>query len=79
LALSINNTKLYQEFLVRVDEGEPEAIALAKEIHAGLLLVDKRKGASLAPSLGIKTIGLLEVLLLSKGKEIIPSLKPTLD
>jgi uncharacterized protein len=44
-----------------------------------LLLIDERKGTSLARSFGIKTIGLLGVLLLSKEKEIVPFVKPILD
>jgi hypothetical protein len=75
----IKNKKLYEEFLSRVDEGESEAIVLAKEIQADLLLIDERKGTSLARSLNIKTIGLLGVLLLSKEKKIIPFVKPILD
>jgi uncharacterized protein len=44
-----------------------------------LLLIDERKGTSLARSFGIKTIGLLGVLLLSKEKEIVPFVRPILD
>jgi predicted nucleic acid-binding protein len=76
---SINNNKLYQELLSRVDEGESEAIVLSKEIHSDLLLIDERKGTELARSLGIKTIGLLGVLLLSKEKKIIPLVRPILE
>jgi hypothetical protein len=72
---SIKNIQLQQQLLTTVDEGESEAIVLAKEIHADLLLIDERKGTSLPRSLGIKTIGLLGVLLLSKEKKIIPFVK----
>ena len=78
-SMSITNYKLYKELLNRVDEGESEAIVLSQEIHADLLLIDERKGTLLARSLGIKTIGLLGVLLLSKEKQMIPHVKPILD
>ncbi|HEY9342662.1 MAG TPA: DUF3368 domain-containing protein [Hanamia sp.] len=76
---TIVNNKLYNELLNQVDEGEAEAIVLSHEMSADLLLIDERKGALLARSLGIKTVGLLGVLLLSKEKKIIPLVKPFLD
>ena len=78
-SLPITNNKLYKELLNQVDEGESEAIVLSQEIHADLLLIDERKGTLLARSFGIKTIGLLGVLLLSKEKQLIPLVKPLLD
>lgn len=75
----ITNNRLYEELLSQVDEGESEAIVLSQEIHADLLLIDERKGTMLARSFGIKTIGLLGVLLLSKEKQLIPLVKPILD
>lgn len=77
--LAITNRELYYELLRQLDEGESEAIVLSKEIHTDLLLIDERKGTQLARSLGIKTIGLLGVLLLSKEKKLIPFVKPVLD
>jgi predicted nucleic acid-binding protein len=75
----ITNNRLYEELLSQVDEGESEAIVLSQEIHADLLLIDERKGTLLARSFGIKTIGLLGVLLLSKEKQLISLVKPILD
>jgi len=75
----ITNHQLYKDLLKVVDEGESEAIVLTKEISADLLLIDERKGTLIARSLGIKTIGLLGVLLLSKDKKIISLVKPVLD
>lgn len=76
---TIKNNNLYNELLKIVDEGESEAIVLSQEIHADLLLIDERKGTEIARSLGIRTIGLLGVLLLSKQKKIIPLVQPILD
>ncbi len=76
---TIKNNKLYNELLKVVDEGESEAIVLSQEIHADLLLIDERKGTEIARSFGIRTIGLLGVLLLSKQKKLIPLVQPILD
>ena len=74
----IANNRLYKELLSQVDEGESEAIVLSQEIHADLLLIDERKGTEVARSFGIRTIGLLGVLLLSKQKKLIPLVQPIL-
>lgn len=66
----INDHELYEDLLKQVDEGESEAIVLSKEINADLWLIDERKGTLLARSMGINTIGLLGVLLLSKRKNL---------
>jgi predicted nucleic acid-binding protein len=76
---TIKNTNLYNELLKKLDEGESEAIVLSQEIHADLLLIDERKGTEIARSFGIRTIGLLGVLLLSKQKKLIPLVQPILD
>src|SRR2546425_2879581 len=47
----------------RIDEGEAEAIILAKELNANIILIDEREGAMEAIKLGLNTIGLLGVLL----------------
>jgi predicted nucleic acid-binding protein len=78
-SLPITNRNLYRELLNQLDEGEAEAIVLSQEFNADLLLIDERRGTIKARSLGIKTIGLLGVLLLSKERQLIPSVKPLLD
>jgi predicted nucleic acid-binding protein len=45
-----------------LDRGEWEAIQLAREIHADLLLIDERAGASFARELGFAVTGTLGVL-----------------
>lgn len=62
-----------------LDAGEAEAIVLAKEKHADILLMDERKGREIAEKSGIRTIGLLGVLIRSKQQGFIEQLKPILD
>jgi predicted nucleic acid-binding protein len=44
-----------------------------------LLLIDERRGRLTAQRLGIPVIGLLGVLLLSKRRGLIPSIRPVMD
>lgn len=62
-----------------VDAGEAEAIELARELHADLLLIDERKGRRLAVQEGVPVIGLLGVLLLAKRRQLIPSARALLQ
>jgi uncharacterized protein len=62
-----------------IDLGEAEAIILALELKADLLLIDERRGRKLAMDYGLKVTGLLGVLLQSKHNGLIPAVKPLLD
>ena len=62
-----------------LDKGESEAIILAGEIKADLLLMDERLGRKIAIQRGLAVIGLLGVLRLAKQEKIIESVKPLLD
>jgi len=67
--------KLQQE----LDAGEAEAIALAGQLHADLLLIDEAKGRSIAKQSGVLVIGLLGVLAEAKAEGHIPLVKPLMD
>ena len=62
----------------RLDEGEAEAISLALEVQADLLLVDERRGREAATKLGVPILGLLGVLLAAKDAGLVASLAPLL-
>jgi predicted nucleic acid-binding protein len=47
---------------MHLDEGERDAIALAEEQQAGLLLMDERDGATAARARNLEVIGTLGVL-----------------
>lgn len=56
--------------------GESEAIVLSQEIKGDLLLIDERAGTRKAKAIGLKTIGLLGVLVAAKRAGLIERLQP---
>lgn len=76
---SPQNPGVSPAFAQALDRGEIEAISLALEIHANLLLIDERKGRAEAHRLGIKITGLLGVLLEAKETGLLDRLSPILD
>ena len=59
--------------------GESEAIALAKEIKADLIVLDDDKARKAAFSEGLRVTGLLSFLIKAKEKDIIKKVKPNID
>jgi len=62
-----------------LDPGERAALALAVEIHADAVLLDERRGREAAIQLGLRTIGLLGVLLQAKAAGLVPRVGSILD
>ncbi|MBD2298659.1 DUF3368 domain-containing protein [Nostoc sp. FACHB-87] len=70
---------IIQESQENIDLGEAEAIALALELKADLLLMDERRGRIVAKSYGLQVTGLLGVLVQAKRNNLIPIVKPLID
>lgn len=62
-----------------LDIGEAEAIALASEVGAALLLIDESDGRVAARNLGLTITGTLGILLRAKLCGRLSALKPVLD
>ncbi|MEQ1746280.1 MAG: DUF3368 domain-containing protein [Saprospiraceae bacterium] len=67
------------QLLSEINRGEAEAIVLAEETKAGLLLIDERLGWRVAQRKNIPTVGLLGCLIKSKKVGYIKRVKPVID
>jgi predicted nucleic acid-binding protein len=75
----VADTSLVARLLAEVNPGEAEAIVLAVELGADLLLVDERRARAVAARFGLAVTGVLGVLLVAKQRGVIPAIKPLLD
>lgn len=62
-----------------LNPGESEAIALAKELKADLVLLDDELARKIARNEKFKVSGLLALLVKAKEEQLIPSVKPILN
>jgi predicted nucleic acid-binding protein len=67
-----------KQLLVELDRGEAEAIALALELQAEIL-IDETDGREVARRLGLRRIGALGVLLRLKSRGLIARVLPLVD
>jgi len=74
----ITNQSLFELLLTELDAGEAEAITLAKELGAEVLLIDERKGRQKARALGIPIMGVAGILLTAKNLGLISKIEPIL-
>ena len=68
-----------RELRKNLDPGEAEAIVLAIERRANILLVDERRGRRFATAAGLTVTGLLGVVAGAKRAGLIDQVKPVLD
>jgi predicted nucleic acid-binding protein len=76
---AVSNSQLVRVLQQELDAGEAEAIALAVEMKAELLLMDERMGRETAQHLGLRYVGLIGVLIEAKHKGLLSVIKPSLD
>jgi predicted nucleic acid-binding protein len=78
-AQGVKNAELVKALRQELDPGEAEAIALALETQAELLLMDERLGRDTARHLGLRFTGLIGLLVEAKRKGLIANIKGELD
>jgi predicted nucleic acid-binding protein len=75
----VENQQIILALKRELDDGEAEAIALALQLKADLILMDERDGRSVAKSMGLNPIGILGVLVRAKQAGTIQSVKEVLN
>lgn len=76
---TVTDTALVTVLTEVLDLGEAQAIALASECKADLLIIDELKGRNYAKKLNINVIGLIGILIQAKELAIIHSVKDVLN
>jgi hypothetical protein len=65
--------------LTTLDQGEAEALALALDVQADIVLLDEVRGRSVARALGLRAVGTLGVLIEAKRQGFIISFREQLN
>ena len=73
------DSPLLRILLLQLHSGEAEAIALATDLKADIVLIDEQEGRQLASKAGLAVTGVLGVLLRAKRKGEIAAVKPEID
>jgi len=76
---TVQDSVLLRSLSGELDRGEAEAIALAVEVRAEILLVDERRARRVAARLGLSIVGVLGMLLEAKKKGCLEAVRPVLD
>jgi predicted nucleic acid-binding protein len=77
--ITVINRVLVQALEIELDSGEAEAIVLALDKKAKLLLIDERRGRNVACRFDLKVVGVIGVLVEAKAKGYIKALNPLLE
>ena len=75
----VADSERLRRLLTQADPGEAEAICLAVETDADLLLIDDKKGRRLAEAEGVRCLGWPALVLAAWQRQLIPSIAGFLD
>jgi predicted nucleic acid-binding protein len=73
------DSRLLRVLILQLHQGEAEAIALATEMKADIVLIDEQEGRQFASRTGLSVTGVLGILLRAKRDGHITKIKPEID
>lgn len=73
----VRNIPLVQALAMELDNGEAEALALATDLAVDIIVMDEHDGRMRARAMGLKTVGVIGILLRAKKEGRIQSLEDT--
>lgn len=76
---SADNLSNMNDFKSILDKGELQAISIAIDLKADLIIIDEKLGRIVASSMGFDITGLVGILVTPKDKNLISSVKDALD
>lgn len=77
--IAVQDAEAVEELLGPLNIGEAEAIVLALQIHADLLLVDEDRARTIARQFKLNVVGTIGVLIEAKRKGLLQQIRPSLD
>lgn len=77
--LDVKNKQLVRALLEYLHRGEAEAITLAIETDANIVILDDKKARSIARRLGLKMIGTVGILVLAKKQKLIDDIEAEIN
>lgn len=75
----VQNSNLLSILLSSLHQGEAEAIALATDLKADIVIIDEQEARQLATQAGLSVTGVLGVLLRAKRRGQIPAVRPEIQ
>lgn len=77
--LAVKDATMTRTLLTKLGQGESEAISLAMEMQANLVLLDDRKARTMAEFMGLNVSGTIGMLIQAYRKGLVRDLEQVLD